>query len=457
MSTHLNGVSVIVAGAGLAGLAAARELAANGARVTVVEARDRVGGRVYTLADGFIEGQHAEAGGDLIDEDHTALIHLTEELGLPLARILRKGFGYARLAANGKVRIQRPSSARGWTRLSAALEPHIRAYRIGERRWDTPVAADLASRSVAEWLDAMQADEELRATAKGLRGFFLADPDELSLLALVDQFSGEETSWPSKMYRVEGGNQRLAAAMAAALGDRVKLGTEIVAVSQRGRRVRASLKSGRLTADLLADYMIFAIPATLLRRIPITPALPVHQHQAIAKLAYGRATKTLVQFAERFWRSATRPRAFGSPLPAGAVWDANEEQRGRPGILSLLAGGSASDATAAIVERDGVEALARSLEWLGVKDTTLVGSRQHRWEADTWSRGGYAVFDHTFDPALRGWLAQPFGKLFFAGEHTSLKYQGYMNGAVESGQRAAAEVIATHRMAARGRPLHTAL
>ena len=82
--------------------------------------------------------------------------------------------------------------------------------------------------------------------------------------------------------------------------------------------------------------------------MPITPALPAQQHDAIARLKYGRATKTLLQFSNRFWRAPGRPRAFGSPLPFGAVWDGNEEQRGRAGILSLLAGGSASDATQAI-------------------------------------------------------------------------------------------------------------
>jgi monoamine oxidase len=198
------------------------------------------------------------------------------------------------------------------------------------------------------------------------------------------------------------------------------------------------------------DYVVFAIPATLLRRVPITPALPAQQHDAIASLRYGRGTKTLLQFSERFWRSPGRPRAFGSPLPFGAGWEGNEEQRGRAGILALLAGGSASDATHAIVEHEGIQGLVRALDWLGSSKAELVGWQQVRWESDPWSRGGYAVFDPSFAPGLRGWLAQPCGRLFFAGEHTSLRWQGYMNGAVESGHRAAAEVLASHTL---GRPL----
>jgi len=188
---------------------------------------------------------------------------------------------------------------------------------------------------------------------------------------------------------------------------------------------------------------VLALPASVLRRVPITPALPAHQHEAIANLKYGRATKTLLQFSTRFWRLPGRPRAFGSPLPFGALWEGNEEQRGRPGILALLAGGGASDATHDIVAKAGTPALVGALEWLGAKGAELVASRQVRWQDDPWSRGGYAFFDPNYDPSLRAWLARPFGRLFFAGEHTSIKWQGYMNGAVESGRRAAEEIVAS--------------
>ena len=92
----LNGVSVLVAGAGLAGLAAARDLVAMGANVAIIDARDRVGGRVWTMREGFVEGQHAEAGGDMIDEEQHEIRALAQELGLTLKRILRGGFGFAR-------------------------------------------------------------------------------------------------------------------------------------------------------------------------------------------------------------------------------------------------------------------------------------------------------------------------------------------------------------------------
>jgi monoamine oxidase len=443
--SELDGVSVIVAGAGLAGLAAAYDLVKAGARVVLIEARDRVGGRVHTIRNGFAEGQHAEAGADLIDGSQEEIRRLAEELGLRLTRILRTGWAYVRPDAQQRPHIVQRRGIRGWDRLAEVLGKLIEPYRLAEHRWDSPIAADLGRRSVAQWMDEIGADEELRATALGLRGFFLADPEELSLLALVDQFATEEPG-ADHVYRIIGGNDGLGAALATRLGDRLQLSTELVAVSHRGRGVRASVKHGRQVSTLQCDYLVFALPTTLLRRIPIAPALPAQQHDAIARLKYGRTTKTLLQFSKRFWRIPGRPRAFGSPLPFGAVWDGNEEQRGRAGILSLMAGGSASDRTQAMVAKEGVGALARSLDWLGARQTEVIGCHQTAWEADPWARGGYAYFDSGFEPSLRPWLARPCGRLFFAGEHTSIQWQGYMNGAIESGRRAAAEVAAARRM-----------
>lgn len=439
----LTGTSVLVAGAGLAGLAAAHDLLQLGATVTLVDARDRVGGRVWTIRGGFADGQHAEAGGDLIDEAQHEIRALAAEYSLKLTRILRGGFAYVRSSSSGRPRIVTRATTRGWDRLAEALEPCIRPYKLAEQRWDSPVTAAIARRSVAAWLDDVKADAELRATATGLRGFFLADPDELSLVALVDQFGATDAPAPGPLYRIVGGNDRLPDAIAARLGDRVRLRTEVVAVSQRGPTVRVTLKDSRSQSQVACDYVLFALPSTVLRRIPITPSLPARQHEAIAALKYGRATRSLLQFSRRFWRTPGRPRAFGSALPFGAVWDGNEEQHGRAGILTLLAGGGASDATQALVARDGAPGLVQALDWLGATPEALVASRQIVWENDPHARGGYAFFDPAYHPELRQWLARPAGRLFFAGEHTSIRWQGYMNGAVESGRRAAAEIAAT--------------
>ncbi|MEP6887940.1 MAG: NAD(P)/FAD-dependent oxidoreductase [Nitrospirales bacterium] len=436
----LRGTSVIVAGAGLAGLAAAVDLANAGAQVTVVEARDRVGGRVWTLRDGWRNGQHAEAGADLIDEGQEEMQRLVARLGLELVPILEGGFGFVMRGEDGPPCMSGGPGSVGWRTLRERLEPRIRGYRLVDRRWDSLVAQDMARTSVAEWLDEVKADAKMRALARGLRGFFLADPADLSLLVLVDQLAADVPGG-GRMYRIKGGNDRLASGLAHMLGELMHIRTEVRAVSQTRDNVRLRLRTGNGTeSDMSADYLVCAVPATVLRDIVCDPPLPPEQEQAVLRLNYGPATRTMLQFERRFWRHSGKRRAYGTDLPIGAVWDGNEEQSGNEGILSLLAGGSASVETQQIIAHEGVEGLVRQLEWLGVNQLPVLSSRVISWENDPWARGGYAYFDPAYDPAWRPWLSKPHGRIVFAGEHTSVQWQGYMNGAVESGLRAAKEV-----------------
>src|SRR5215216_127521 len=138
----LAGVSVIVAGAGLAGLAAARELEARGAAVTVVEARGRAGGRVWTLRDKFTARHHAEAGADLIEEEQEHVLGLAKALGLETVRILRDSFGFYGPDARGTRRIHAGPSA--MARVGEYIDPLVRDFRLAEKRWDSPVAAAIA-------------------------------------------------------------------------------------------------------------------------------------------------------------------------------------------------------------------------------------------------------------------------------------------------------------------------
>jgi monoamine oxidase len=431
----LSGVSVLIAGAGLAGLTAARELSKKGAAVTVIDARSRVGGRVHTLRDGLLHRQHAEAGADLIDEGQKEIRTLVGQLGLKLAEILPGGFTLRHAGGGG--------GRSNWVDLERKLRPEIRAFCLSERRWDGAVAQAIARQSVADWLRRIKASKATRAMAVALRGFFLADPEQLSLLSLVEQFAEEGPPGGEKMYRVIGGNDRIATALAKPLGKRLRLATVLRAIRQSDHGVRASVQTASGSDQIEADYLICAMPATTVRHIAFDPPLPDSQQEANRALMYGHATKTILQFDRATWRKRGRPRAFGTSLPFGAVWDGNEEQRGKAGILTLLAGGQASVDSKVMLASGGPERLIEQLTFLDVKHASLVAWQSVSWEDDPWVRGGYAYYDSSFNPLLREWLARPFQRLFFAGEHTSLEGQGYMNGAVESGLRAAEELALT--------------
>src|SRR5436190_5361488 len=160
-SRDLTGVSVIVAGAGLAGLSAARALEARDAAVTVVEARARVGGRVWTLRDAFANRQHAEAGADLIEGEQEHVLGLAKALGLQAVRILRDSFGFYGPDQRGTRRIHTGPST--FAAIGKYLGPRLEDFRMAEQRWDSPVAAAIGRRSVMQWLDEIDAPARLKA------------------------------------------------------------------------------------------------------------------------------------------------------------------------------------------------------------------------------------------------------------------------------------------------------
>ena len=434
---------VVVVGGGLSGLVAARALARHRIEVHVVEARQRLGGRVWTLRDDEFSTEPIEAGGEFIDGDHHAIRDLAKALGIGLTRVIREGFGLA-LEVNGRLRIH--SSQRSiWRAFKRALAQEAESLRAVECEWGSSIAAALADHSLDALLRARRASAEVLAMAAALRGFFLADSDALSSLVGVE-LSMEATNPGDKpLFRVKGGNELLITELARARDVLFSFERVVKSIEQRDTGVRIAMAGphGQLET-VAADYAVVTVPPPVLLSWHFSPALPEPQRRALSTLSYGSATKAMLRFDTRWWRRAGRPRAFGTNLSSGAVWEATEDRRG-PAVLTLLAGGRASEELQDLLESGGGDAVVDQLRWLGAPEP-LREIRSKSWERDRWSRGGYAYFGRSFDPASRDDLGRAHGRVFFAGDHTSRKWQGYMNGAVESGQRAAQELIAVDRI-----------
>jgi monoamine oxidase len=429
-------VSILIAGAGLAGLTAAHEVARAGAAVTIVDARDYAGGRVRTIRD-FANGQHAELGGEFIERDHKDVVELCNAFGLPLVRVLDGGFTHRFRDAHGTYHVSRTAP---WATLVDALAPLVRRYKRADGDLSSDAIREMSTVSLREWLHRSHASPELHSMATALRGLFLADPDELSVLPVVEQIVKGGSPAQVELFRIEGGNDRLVDALVRATPARLLLGHTVRTVVQEGDRVvlRVTDAAGG-QQEIKGDCLVMTLPASTLRDVDIRPALPEHQQNAIRTLSYGRATKALVQSPVALF-GTHHARAFATDACLGTFWDSSEHQGGASSIIAFLAGGSASSALRDLAARGGRDVLAE-LCWLRMNRAPVTKVHVGDWTADPWARGGYAFFDPGFDPAWRPLLAKRAGRIAFAGEHTSQRWQGYMTGAVESGRRAAHELL----------------
>jgi monoamine oxidase len=434
----VHGTRVLVAGAGLAGLCAARELAAAGCAVTILEARDRPGGRVRTLRTELAAEVHAELGGEFVDAEHKELRKLIDGCGLRLVRVLSHGFTHRFHDDAGEPRVSRNAP---WDELGEYLAPLTRCYKAARGDTKADVVRELSSFSLREWLRRQEAPSSVHAMADAIRGFFLADPEELSVLPVVEQLARSGSPARTEMYRIAGGADRLVDALHRSTPAQLLLQTPLRAIDQAADRVVAHVDDPQGHRQTLeADAIVVTLPAATLRDVEIRPALPDDQRRAIQRLAYGRATKAIVMTAGDIF-GGRRARAFATDGAIGAFWDgADGEPHDRAGIVTFLAGGSASRELRMRAQAGG-EQLLSTLCWLGRPPRHLARVEWVSWEDDPWARGGYAFLDPGFDPAWRPLLSRRAGRILFAGEHTSENWQGYMNGAVESGLRAARDLL----------------
>ncbi len=444
---------VVVVGAGLAGLACAHRLARRGVHVTVFEARERVGGRCWT-ARGFADGQVAEHGGEFIDTRHVHIRRLAREFGLRLedrfAAEDARPSEHSVLWLDGAVRdsaaIHRPFAG-----LLARLEAE--AKRIGDYRAGRAGRAARAfdEMTVADWLDAHVpgGSRSLLGQAIGSTqvSFFGLDVDRLSAINLIEAFVVPYEG-ADERYQLRGGNDVIPARLAAGLPrGSVRLGAPLLALRRRGDAYGLRFRGVR--GEVRADRVVLALPFTALRRVDLAGAgLSTGRLRAIRELGMGTNAKLLVQFRDRPGTYGGWNGDLSSDDPVGSAWESSLTQPGRSGLVTVFTGGRAGTRYPAAraharAPAGVVAAELRRLERFapGAREGYNGRAWLDSWVDDPWARGSYAAFLPGQYTRWWGSLGRREGRLHFAGEHTSTHSQGYLNGGVESGERAAREVL----------------
>lgn len=444
---------VAVIGAGLAGLSCAYRLHRGGIDATVYEANpERIGGRCWT-ARGFRDGQVAEHGGEFIDTSHVHIRRLARELGLKLEDGHHPTRSQRRLSTRYFFKGSRRSPQEvlaGYYLLTQRAAADAR--RIGDYLDDVSgrAARALDEMTARDWLGeaAPGADHELLrlATAQYMAEEYGLDVGDLSAINMVVEF-GPRGHGSDERFHVNGGNDQIPYSLEERLAPgSVLRGVPLRSLRRRGDGSYALGLAGR--TESVADAVVLCLPFTALRRVDLRGAgLSRRKRSCIAELGMGTNAKVLIQFERRFGHYDR----WDGEYHDGRIdtWDSSLTERGRSGLLTVYSGGSVGagypgkaahhEAPRGVVRRTlgdierAVPGLARGFNgraWLDV------------WARDPYAHGSYAAFKPGQYTRFWGITGRAEGNLHFGGEHTSTVAQGYLEGAVESGERCAREVLA---------------
>jgi len=442
---------VCIVGAGYAGLTAARRLQQDGKSVVVLEARDRVGGRIWT--EHLPDGTPVDRGGAWFSPFHERAFALAAEVGVATYKTWVAG---AHLLVDGQ-RIRR------YTGLIPKISPlAVASIAIAQARidraakkvpvdapWNAPAAEELDTRSVASYLEhcgvRRGVGRELYEMA--VRGLFtgdLADTSYLHLLFLAHAHGGI-----NKLFSIEGGAQEnlvvggagsIARKVADDLGDSVHLDAPVRAIGQDDDRTRVDADG--LTVSARAT--IVTVPPALALDITFDPPLPADRATLYRRAVAGPETKTLIVYDEPFWRAAGFSGQTSQPGgPSEVTLDASPVD-GTPGVLASFTFGSVAERVDALDAADRRRAVLDALSArLGRRAASPVEYIETPWWRQEWTRGcSMAHFPPGILTRYGALLREPFGRVHWAGTETSTVSHGAIDGAIRSGERAASEVLA---------------
>jgi len=444
---------VIVIGAGFAGIACARLLHAQGHSVRVLEARDRIGGRTRTDTIG---GRVVDVGGQWIGAGHDRLRELTRAAGLDVRPQYTEGSKLLQLSTDAPGRVRRYDGLIpkvSWPAL-AELELAIRSLERKARRIDpaAPWEADRAeawdARTLASWA-------RLRFRTRGgrevfdaaVRAVMTAEPSALSFLHFLfycasnDGFEAlTSTRDGAQADIVVGGVPAVARWMAAPFTDGVHLNEPVTRVQQSQDGVSVTTTTGCYQAE----RVVITVPPALLGGIEFAPRLPVARARVASQSPMGSVIKAVVAYDRPFWREAgLSGEAVSHSLPFNTVLDASWPEADGGALVGFFDGKPAMDYADADQATRRQAVIDSLVQYFGPQAATPISYADYNWLADDWARGCYTgVMPPGVMTTVGHTLRIPCGRVHWAGTETARRWTGYIEGAIESGERAAEEIIA---------------
>ncbi len=434
-----NNIRVGVIGAGFAGLACAYELMMAGYDVTVIEARDRVSGRVLSFSD-VVPGKNVEGGGELIGSNHPHWVAYKEKFKLDFIDVTEGEEGSdAPLMLNGKL-LSTKDAKDLYDQMQAALSKmNDDAKGVSEDEpWKDANAVAMDRKTTQQWVDELKLEAMclagVKAQLEGNNGQALSKQSYLGNLTQV-KGGGVEKYWTeSEVYRCKGGNQLLAMKLAEQIGNRLITGLPVTDVNGSGDKMIITCKDGR---TIEVDDVVLAAPPTTWQKIRFSPEIP-----AAINPQMGINLKYLANVKSRFWNAKKLSPGSQSDTFVSMTWEGTDNQPG-DGLaeLSCFSGGPSAEKAIAIPKSDRDKVYGELLEKLypGFNDN-FVSSRFMSWPTEPWTLAGYSFPAPGQMTTVGPLMAKGVGRLHFAGEHTCYKFVGYMEGALSSGAAVAKRI-----------------
>src|SRR5688572_760822 len=440
--------TVTVIGAGLAGLSAAYDLHRAGWQVTVLEARERVGGRVFSVRS-FSNGLVAEGGGEFIEDSHTRMLAYARQFNLQLGRVgswqKQDGDWGSFDGKSGPL-----SDEKIWgTDLHAEIEKIWNAVsELGKYISDpnqpeaSPGAQRLDSQSAADWIHSLDAHPLAKNYfVQHIRSEYTAEPECFSLLDLARN-SAMYYSTPERRinWRVIGGNDLIPRTLSDALPD-VRLRAAVQAIHIQADEVAVTYKQNDSHQTIHSDFAVLAIPLITARLIEFNPPLPPAHQRMVDEVSYGAVTKVLIEYRKRFWNDMGWNGRLTTDSSIVITWFATSHIQSEGGIITVYTGGAPGEKLSALSDEERTRLAVAEIEKHFPGSSNLIEQTATiAWSNEPFTRGSYMALAPGQVTAHWRTLFKPAGRLYFAGEHAS-PIQGFMEGAVESGQRVAASII----------------
>jgi monoamine oxidase len=451
---------ILVVGAGLAGLVVAYRLRQAGLWTDVIEARDRIGGRVHTLRDACGTKIPAELGGEAIDSDHQHLLGLARELGLLILDVqaaVPPGFQDS-YWFNGQP-VDRASLVAEFDQIAPRLAADIaklQGFLRSHPPNPDPATQALDQLSIPAYLTHINAppliQQVITAAYTTKYACDAVTQSCLNFLSVTDPALGQFRLFglSDERFYIQGGNDQIPTQLAAAVADQIALSTQLEALTQLDDgRYRVSLRQGQTSCDRSYDQVVITIPFNLLRHIPLNVELPPKQRAAIDHLGYGRPTKVITAYRSKPWHRQGSTGQLFTDLSLEHLWETSQSVCSTKTSLltNYLSDQHSSLPHPPDLARYG-ETLAQQLDpvYPGLAAAQITGEdaiARSTWLEDPYSQSGYSCYQIGQWTQFYGSEGQCTDTLFFAGEHCSRQHQGYMEGACETGARAAAAILET--------------